>query len=92
MEISPVEWLVKEILYKHPNNDIHYFFGHSKSLLDAVNKAKEIEKEQKDTKINLAISEFERLKDNCESLRDIVYLDGVLAVLDSIKDETFKKE
>lgn len=35
--------------------------------------------------IDIAIKEFERLKSAATSLKDVVYLDGVLAVLDSVK-------
>ena len=31
-----------------------------------------------------AISRFQKLKDKCESLRDAIYLDGVMAVLDTL--------
>lgn len=52
-------------------------------------KAMHKEEIESNNKINLAINEFERLKSNAGSIRDIIYLDGVLAVLDSIKNETF---
>lgn len=52
-------------------------------------QAKEIEKEQSNAKINIAIKEFETLKSKANSLKDVVYLDGVLAVLDSIKNKTY---
>jgi hypothetical protein len=52
-------------------------------------QAKEMEKEQSNAKINTAIKEFETLKSKANSLKDVVYLDGVLAVLDSIKNETY---
>lgn len=38
-----------------------------------------------ETPISKAISEFERLKEKATSIRDMLYLDGVLAVLDTIK-------
>lgn len=40
-------------------------------------------------KIEIAIAEFERLKSLAGTLRDIIYLDGVLAVLDTIKNDQF---
>jgi hypothetical protein len=49
----------------------------------------EMDKEQSNAKINMAIKEFETLKSKANSLKDIVYLDGVLAVLDSIKNKTY---
>jgi hypothetical protein len=54
-----------------------------------LDKYKEMEKEQSNAKINIAIKEFETLKSKANSLKDVVYLDGVLAVLDSIKNETY---
>lgn len=38
-----------------------------------------------ETPINKAIGIFEDLKSKAQNLKDVVYLDGVLAVLDSIK-------
>ncbi len=46
---------------------------------------KETEEEQS-TPIEKVIKEFERLKEKAPSIRDMVYLDGVLAVLDSHKE------
>lgn len=60
--------------------------------MEIFDKATEIEKVQKDAKIDLAIAEFERLKSKAESIRDLLYLDGVLTVLEAIKNETFKHE
>jgi hypothetical protein len=54
---------------------------------DLLKRVKEIEQQQKDEKINKAINEFERLKKESKSLRDAIYLDGVLAVLDGVKNE-----
>jgi hypothetical protein len=55
-----------------------------------------------ETPITKAIKEFERLKGDSKTLKDIIYLDGVLAILDSFKiyeekflndlDETFLAE
>lgn len=56
---------------------------------EEIREAKEMEKEQSNAKINIAIKEFETLKSKANSLKDVVYLDGVLTVLDSIKNETY---
>ena len=47
--------------------------------------------EQTNEKINLAIQEFERLKSKAKSLKDILYLNGVLAVLEGIKNQSLKQ-
>ena len=47
--------------------------------------------EQTNEKINLAIKEFERLKSKAKSLKDVLYLDGVLAVLEGIKNQSLKQ-
>ena len=46
-------------------------------------------KEQQKSKIDIAIQKFEDLKSKANSLRDVMYLDGVLAVLDSIQNENY---
>ena len=38
-----------------------------------------------ETPINKAIKQFEELQEKAESLKDVLYLDGVLAVLENIK-------
>ncbi len=38
-----------------------------------------------ETPITKAIKQFEELKNKAESFRDVIYLDGVLSVLDTIK-------
>lgn len=38
-----------------------------------------------ETPLNKVIEEFERLKDESKTFKDVIYLDGVLAVLDSFK-------
>lgn len=60
--------------------------------MEIFDKAREIEQAQKDAKIDLAIAEFKRLKSKADSMRDLLYLDGVLTVLEAIKNETFKHE
>jgi hypothetical protein len=37
--------------------------------------------------LDIAIKEFERLKKKSETFRDTMFLDGVLAVLDGIKNK-----
>jgi hypothetical protein len=61
-------------------------------IMEIFDKAREIEKVQKDVKIDLAIAEFERLKSKADSIRDLLYLNGILTVLETIKNETFKHE
>lgn len=34
-----------------------------------------------------SLKEFERLKDKASTVRDAIYLDGVMAVIDSVKKE-----
>lgn len=88
---SSVEWFIEEtfnLSVKFERQEIsqdEYTLGYSNLL----QQAKAMHKEEQNNKINLAINEFERLKSKAESIRDIIYLDGVLAVLDSIKNETF---
>ena len=79
---SSIDWLVEEINKQKAWAD-------PSSLEPIIQQAKAMHKEEQNNKINLAINEFERLKSKAESIRDIIYLDGVLAVLDSIKNETF---
>ncbi len=42
--------------------------------------------EENITPIEKSIKEFERLKSKADTVRDMVYLDGVMAVLDSMKE------
>lgn len=58
-------------------------------IKEEIKSFTEMEKEQSNAKINIAIKEFETLKSKANSLKEVVYLDGVLAVLDSIKNETY---
>jgi hypothetical protein len=64
----------------------------AKTVFEQLEVGKEIEQAQKDAKIDLAIAEFKRLKSKADSMRDLLYLDGVLTVLEAIKNETFKHE
>jgi hypothetical protein len=54
-------------------------------MIQTINDAKKIEETQKNESINKAIKLFEEAKSKAQSLRDIVYLDGVLSILDSCK-------
>ena len=55
-------------------------------LLDAYKKAKAMENEQNNAKIQKAIELFEEAKRQADISKDVIYLDGVLAVLDGIKN------
>jgi len=52
----------------------------------AYEQAKEMEKEQNNAKIQKAIELFEEAKRQADIAKDVIYLDGVLAVLDGIKN------
>ncbi|MEY3179136.1 MAG: hypothetical protein RJB42_1377 [Bacteroidota bacterium] len=82
MTQTAVEFLLSEL-------DIAKLIAREKLTMAAevVRQAKAMEETQKNEKINIAIKEFENLKSKAESLKDIMYLDGVLAVLDSIKNK-----
>lgn len=83
---TAVEWFSQEINKINVSTEARLF----------INKLKEqaltMEKEESNAKIQKAIEKFEEAKSKSSSLKDIVYLDGVLAVLDTIKNETFKSE
>lgn len=79
MNQSVVKWLVDEL----EDNGVKYL----DLVHETIEKAEEMEKEQRLAPINAAIAKFEEAKAKAESLRDVVYLDGVLAVLDTIKSE-----
>ena len=49
-------------------------------------QAKEMEEEQNNAKIQKAIELFEEAKRQADIAKDVIYLDGVLAVLDGIKN------
>lgn len=57
-----------------------------------LNQAKEMEKEQSNAKIQKAIEKFEELQSKASSLKDVIYLGGVLSALEVIKNETFKQQ
>ncbi len=78
---TAVEWIRHQIKQQGVS---HYF-----TTMEILDRAEKMEKKQSNAKINIAIKEFETLKSKANSLKDVVYLDGVLAVLDSIKNETY---
>jgi len=80
---SSIDWFAKKLAKQG------LLLTEDSEYIVAYLEAKAMHKEEQNNKINLAINEFERLKSKAESIRDIIYLDGVLAVLDSIKNETF---
>jgi hypothetical protein len=82
MERTAVDWLFTTL-----DNMLELYPSEWEKLSKAVEQAKAMEETQKNEKINIAIKEFENLKSKAESLKDIMYLDGVLAVLDSIKNK-----
>lgn len=58
-----------------------------------IAKAKEMEKEQSNAKIQKAIEVFEEAKSKAITIKDMFYyLDIVLVALEGIKNETFKSE
>lgn len=59
---------------------------------DILIKAQEMEKEQSNAKIQKAIEKFEELQSKASSLKDVIYLGGVLSALEVIKNETFKQQ
>jgi len=75
MEMSAVDW------FAMVTSEIGYVSQ------DQLKEAKLMEERQSNQKIDKAIIEFERLKKEAKSLKDVVYLDGVLSVLDSIKND-----
>jgi hypothetical protein len=60
--------------------------------LKLKDQAKEMEKEQSNAKIQKAIEKFEELQSKASSLKDVIYLGGVLSALEVIKNETFKQQ
>jgi hypothetical protein len=85
---TAIEWYITqmELLSAHANSDTIDIIA-LKSNIEII--AKQMEKEQSNDKINTAIKKFEHLKSKANSLTDVMYLDGVLAVLYSIKNETY---
>jgi len=89
-EISSVEWYINnliEILGDEICNKLT--IEQTNQIHSLGNKAVEMHKEEIDAKIQKAIEKFEEAKNKASTLRDVMYLDGVLSILDTIKNETF---
>jgi hypothetical protein len=78
---TAVEWLVHEL-------GLNCTTDHE----DEIHEALEMEKEQSNAKIQKAIEKFEELQSKASSLKDVIYLGGVLSALEVIKNETFKQQ
>ena len=81
---TAVEWLIDE-----------HFGGIENCTPDfrnTIQQAIEMEKEQSNAKIQKAIEKFEELQSKASSLKDVIYLGGVLSALEVIKNETFKQQ
>jgi hypothetical protein len=78
---TAVEWLVHEL-------GLNCTTDHE----DEINEALEMEEEQSNAKIQKAIEKFEELQSKASSLKDVIYLGGVLSALEGIKNETFKQQ
>ena len=81
---SPIEFLLSHMW---TTDWVNYTRDQKLAVID---KAKKMEEERNNVKINTAIKVFENLKSKANSLHDVMYLNGVLAVLDSIKNETYQ--
>jgi hypothetical protein len=77
---SSVDWLFKQ-LWDEPQDKLTWYA--------ILKQAKTMNTEEIDYKIQKAIEKFEEAKNKASTLRDMVYLDGVLSVLDTIKNETY---
>jgi hypothetical protein len=91
MKQSSIEWYERQVwdlLIRFENKEIT-LGQYGVTRVDLFNQAKEMHNNETTVKIQKAIDKFEEAKTNSSSFRDIIYLDGVLAVLDTIKNETF---
>ena len=79
-EQTAVDWLFKQ-LWDEPKDKFTWYA--------ILKQAKTMNTEEIDYKIQKAIEKFEEAKNKASTLRDMVYLDGVLSVLDTIKNETY---
>ena len=77
--MTAVEYLQKQLFERFVWSDTILF-------LELIDKAKEMEEEQNNAKIQKAIELFEEAKIQADIAKDVIYLDGVLAVLDGIKN------
>ena len=82
--MTAVEWLVDEHFGGIENCTPDFRFH--------IEQAISMEKEQSNAKIQKAIEKFEELQSKASSLKDVIYLGGVLSALEGIKNETFKQE
>jgi hypothetical protein len=76
---------VEQLLYYLPNSIKGQF-------KEQIEQAKQMETEQSNAKIQKAIEKFEELQSKASSLKDVIYLGGVLSALEVIKNETFKQQ
>jgi len=83
---TAVEWFIEQLNSKYGSDD--FIITH----INEINQAKEMEKEQINAKIQKAIEKFEELQSKASSLKDVIYLGGVLSALEGIKNETFKQQ
>ena len=92
---SSVEWLAEQLKEKMQmwNSTKNYQEFHivleAGEFAKLIEQAKAMHKEEIDYKIQKAIEKFEEAKNKASTLRDMVYLNGVLSILDTIKNETF---
>ena len=86
--MTAVEWLVDQMRQlKEQKQTLSTFVTLSLYDLEMfAEKAKEMEEEQNNAKIQKAIELFEEAKRQADIAKDVIYLDGVLAVLDGIKN------
>lgn len=89
-QFSSVEWLISQLQKsKDWNRVLNEISQMSSARVDIIEQAKAMHREEIDYKIQKAIEKFEEAKNKAYTLRDMVYLDGVLSILDTIKNETF---
>lgn len=81
MKQSSIEWMVEQLRMQTPL--------YTKE--EIIEIAKEMHDDEVNAKIQKAIEKFEEAKSNASSFRDVIYLDGVLSVLDTIKNETLNQ-
>jgi ubiquitin len=86
---TAVEWLHEQFKAGF-NYNIEEGYEKQRDVL--FEQALEMEKEQSNDKIQKAIEKFEELQSKASSLKDVIYLGGVLSALEGIKNETFKQQ
>jgi uncharacterized protein (DUF2225 family) len=94
MKQTAVEWQFNELqkAEKDWKNDAIDGMEYTERKYVILKQAKEMEKGQSNAKIQKAIEKFEELQSKASSLKDVIYLGGVLSALEVIKNETFKQE